>query len=238
MNKPILAINYKAYDTAFGTKGLAIALIAEKIAKEYAGSIKIILAVPHTEIARISDAVEEAIVYAQHADAVPPGAYTGYTPLEAVKEAGAKGVLLNHSEHRLKLSEIDWLIKRSLQLKLETIVCADTPTAAAAIAILMPTMIAIEPPELIGTGIPVSRAKPEVVTETLKLVKQVNPEIPVLAGAGITSSEDVAAAIKLGTHGVLVASAIMKAVDPETKIREMVEAALEAWETRGKARLG
>ncbi|HID41846.1 MAG TPA: triose-phosphate isomerase, partial [Pyrodictium sp.] len=206
---PVLAVNYKAYPSAFGETGLAIALTAEKLAEEYNGIVRFILAVPATEITRISESTDKIVVYAQHADPIEPGAYTGYLPLEALREAGAKGTLLNHSEHRIKLSDIDVLVRRATQLGLETLVCADTPTAAAAVAILSPTMIAIEPPELIGTGVSVSKAKPEVVTSTIQQVRMVNPDVPILAGAGVTTGEDAAAALKLGANGVLVASAVM-----------------------------
>jgi len=220
----ILAVNYKAYPTAFGDKAIAIALTADRVAEEYSGAIRIILAVPATEIARIADVVDHATVYAQHIDPVEPGAHTGWLPAEAVKAAGAKGTLLNHSEHRVRLSDLDQAIRRAAGQGLETLVCADTPTAAAAAAVLAPTMIAIEPPELIGTGIPVSKAKPEIITETVKLVRMVNPDIPILTGAGITHGEDAARAVQLGTQGVLVASAVMKAKDPEAKLRELAEA--------------
>ncbi len=229
---PVLAVNYKAYPTAFGEKGLAIALAAEKVAEEYSGQVRIVLAVPATEIARIAEVVDAATVYAQHADPVEPGAHTGYLPLEALKEAGAKGTLLNHSEHQVKLSHIDHVVHRAATLGMETMVCADTPAAAAAAAALSPTAVAIEPPELIGTGIPVSRAKPEIVTNTVKMIQLVNPDIPVLTGAGITSGDDAAAAIRLGTVGVLVASAVMKAKDPEAKIRELAEALANAWKEK------
>ncbi|HIQ23785.1 MAG TPA: triose-phosphate isomerase [Pyrodictium delaneyi] len=231
---PVLAVNYKAYPTAFGETGLAVALTAEKLAEEYDGIIRFILAVPATEIVRISESTDKAVVYAQHADPVEPGAHTGYLPLEALKEAGAKGTLLNHSEHRIRLSDIDTIVRRATQLGLETLVCADTPTAAAAAAILSPTMIAIEPPELIGTGVPVSKAKPEIITSTIQLVRMVNPDIPILAGAGITTGEDAATAIKLGANGVLVASAIMKAKDPEAKLLELAEALAKAAEKKSQ----
>ncbi len=230
----ILAVNYKAYRSAFGERGLAIALAAEKIAEEYSDTVRVILAVPATEITRIAEAVDKVVVYAQHVDPIEPGAHTGFLPVEAVKEAGAKGTLLNHSEHRLLLSDIDTVIRRATETGLETLVCADTPTAAAAVAALAPTMIAIEPPELIGTGIPVSKAKPEIVLDTLKLVRIVNTDIPVLTGAGITSGEDAAAAIRLGTVGVLVASAVMKSSDPEAKMRELAEAMVKAIEEKQK----
>jgi len=224
----VLAINYKAYPTAYGDKALAIALAADRLAEQYRGQVRIILAVPATEITRIAEAVDTAAVYAQHIDPVPPGAHTGHITAEAVKEAGAQGTLLNHSEKHITLTAIDQAIRRATTLGLETLVCADTPTAAAAAAALAPTMIAVEPPELIGTGIPVSKAKPEIITNTIKLAHTVNPEIPVLAGAGITNGEDAAAAIRLGAAGVLVASAVMKAPDPEEKIHELAEAMAKA----------
>jgi triosephosphate isomerase len=93
------------------------------------------------------------------------------------------------------------------------------------VASLKPDVIAIEPPELIGTGIPVSKAQPEVVTGTAKLVREVNKKVVILCGAGISRGEDVAAALKLGTQGVLVASGIVKAKDPYTVTREFADAA-------------
>ncbi len=228
--RPILAINFKAYPSAFGEKGLAIALAAEHVAEEYKGSIDIIVAVPATEIARVSDAVTSVHVFAQHVDPVEPGAHTGYLPLEAIVEAGAKGTLVNHSEHRLKLSDIDYIVRKARKMSVSTLVCADTPTAAAAVAALSPDIIAVEPPELIGTGIPVSKAKPEIIRDTVKLVRMINADVVVLTGAGITSGDDAAAAIRLGTLGVLVASAVMKASDPEAKIRELAEAMVRAYE--------
>ncbi|MFQ6095051.1 MAG: triose-phosphate isomerase, partial [Candidatus Bathyarchaeia archaeon] len=93
-----------------------------------------------------------------------------------------------------------------------------------AVAMLEPDMIAVEPPELIGTGIPVSKAKPEVVTDTVQRVRKVNEQVVILCGAGITNGEDVAAALRLGTEGVLVASGIVKAKDPYKVMLEFAEA--------------
>ncbi|RLG06224.1 MAG: triose-phosphate isomerase, partial [Thaumarchaeota archaeon] len=95
-----------------------------------------------------------------------------------------------------------------------------------------PEILAIEPPELIGTGIPVSKAKPEVVTGAVEAVKRINPRVHVLCGAGISTGDDVAKAIELGTEGVLLASAYVKAKDPKKLLSGMAEAALKAWERR------
>jgi len=227
MRTPVLAINFKTYPTAFGDKALGIAKAAEKVAKEL-GNVEIIVIPPFTELRKIVEAVEIP-VFAQHADPYDYGAHTGWTPIVALKEVGVKGVLLNHSEHRLRLDEIVQLVQKAHSTGLETLVCADTPQAAAAVAAINPVSLAIEPPELIGTGIAVSKAKPEIITSTVELVRKVNRDVIILTGAGISSAEDVAKAIELGTAGVLVASAIMKAKEPEKVIREMAEAAIKTF---------
>jgi len=227
---PILAINYKAYyPHSFGEYALRIARDAVRVSEEF--DIDIILAPPFTEITRVVEQVKDSgvKVYAQHADPVKPGAVTGFIPLEGLKEAGVDGVVLNHSEHRLKLADINWLIKHARENGLQTLVCADEPETAGAIAVLKPDMIAIEPPELIGTGIPVSKAKPEVVTKSVELIKSVNKEVQVLTGAGISKGEDVYIAIKLGTVGVLVASAIVKSNNPYEVLKDIATHAIKAW---------
>ena len=223
--KPLIVINYKAYPSSFGSKGLQIAKAAERVYKELGGNVLIIVAPPATELRYLSE-YTEVPVFAQHADPVNLGANTGYLPLEVLKDAGASGVILNHSEHKLRLSEIEFNVEKARKLGLVALICADTPKAAGAIAMLNPNIIAVEPPELIGTGIAVSKAKPEVITDTVKIIRQVNKEVTILTGAGISKAEDVRAAIRLGTTGVLVASAIMKAEDPVRIISEMAEAAM------------
>lgn len=229
ISKPIIAINFKAYyPYSFGEYALRLAKSAKKVWEET--GIKIVLAPPYTEIRRIVEIVEgtEIDIYGQHADPVEPGARTGYTPLEALVEAGAHGVILNHSEHRLKLADLNWLIKRARKLGLKTLACADVPETGASIAVLEPDMVAVEPPELIGTGIPVSKAKPEIITGSVELIRRVNKDVLILTGAGISSGDDVYAAIKLGTIGVLVASAIVKAKNPYDVIKDMALRALDA----------
>ncbi len=221
---PIIAINYKAYSQAFGSKALEIAKAAEKVHRETGATI--IIAPPFTELFRLKQAVEIP-VFAQHADPIDPGAHTGYIPLEAIKEVGVDGVILNHSEHKLITTHLYKLIKKAKQLGLITLVCADEPEIGASIAVFNPDMIAVEPPELIGTGIPVSKAKPEVVTNSVSLIRKINDKVTILTGAGITTGDDVAAAIKLGTAGVLVASAVMKAKDPYKVILDMATKGLE-----------
>jgi triosephosphate isomerase len=217
---PLILINFKAYREASGRRGLELAKVAEKVSKETGVTIGV--APQLTDLAFVAAQVDIP-VFSQHVDDVPPGSYTGHVTLEAVKDAGAVGTMINHSERRVRADQVDVVVKRARELGLVTVVCTNTPEVTAAMAALGPDIVAIEPPELIGTGIPVSKAKPEVVTASVDLVKRINPNVKVLCGAGITTGDDVAAALRLGTVGVLLASGVVKAKDWEKAIRDLIE---------------
>jgi triosephosphate isomerase len=218
---PMIIINFKTYSEATGRRAVELAKKAEKTSSEK--HVFIGVAPQFTDIAAIANVVDIP-VFAQHIDPIKPGSHTGQVLAESVKEAGAVGTLINHSEKQLKLSDINEIISITREKGLLSVVCANTPNISVAAAALKPDVIAIEPPELIGTGIPVSKAKPEVVTDTIKLVKEVNSKVTILCGAGISRGEDVAAALKLGTQGVLVASGIVKAKDPYRILIEFAKA--------------
>ncbi len=222
---PLILVNFKTYSEATGRKALELTKTAENVSLET--EVCIGLAPQSPDIAPVAHSTSIP-VFAQHIDPIKPGSHTGHILPEAVKEAGAVGTLINHSERRLKLADIDASITRAREAKLISVVCANNAAVSAAAAALKPDMIAVEPPELIGTGIPVSKAKPEVVTGTVDLVRRVNPNVIILCGAGITRGEDVAAALELGTEGVLVASGIVKAKDPYKALMEFAEAITKA----------
>ena len=207
---PIVIVNYKTYLEGTGKKAVELARSAQKVNKETGVCFAV---APQTVDIHAVAASVDIPVFAQNVDPFMPGGYTGHVLPEAVKEAGAVGTLVNHSEMRLKLADVDEVLTRAKAVGLTTVVCTNNMAVSAAAAALKPDMIAVEPPELIGSGIPVSKAQPEVVTGTVESVRKVNRSVVVLCGAGITSGEDVAAAIKLGTEGVLVASGIVKAKD-------------------------
>ncbi|MEM2319190.1 MAG: triose-phosphate isomerase [Candidatus Bathyarchaeia archaeon] len=219
---PLILINFKTYLEATGEKAVELAKKAEKVSLETKVSIGV--APQFTDIASIVSATNIP-VFAQHIDPIKPGSHTGYVLADAIKEAGAVGTLINHSERQLKLSEIEIAVRIAREKKLVSVVCANSQMVSAAAAALKPDMVAVEPPELIGTGISVSKAKPEVVLDAVRLVKSINPNITVLCGAGISYGRDVAAALRLGTQGVLVASSVVKAKDPYRVLRELAEAA-------------
>jgi triosephosphate isomerase len=221
LHTPLIIVNFKTYLESTGKRAIALARQAEKAARDTGACI--VVAPQVTDIAKVAESVEIP-VFAQHIDLIKPGSYTGQILIDSIMDAGAVGTLINHSERQLKLSEIDSIITLARQKELIPCVCANNPSVSGAVAALHPDIVSIEPPELIGTGIAVSKAKPEIVLDTVKLVHKIDPKMTILCGAGISHSEDVSVALKLGAQGVLVASGIVKAKDPYSVLREFADA--------------
>jgi triosephosphate isomerase len=224
MEFPFILVNLKTYKESLGPKSVALATIAMEVSQETGVCIAV---APQTiDIPSVIAAVDIP-VFAQHIDPVGYGRYTGHVLPEAVAEAGCTGTLINHSERRLSLETIEATVKRAKEAGLFQVVCVDSVETGQSVAPFSPDVIAIEPPELIGSGIPVSKARPEVVSGSVDECRRVNPDVNVLCGAGITNGEDVAAALRLGSTGVLVASGVVKAADPKAKLLDLAEAMRE-----------
>ena len=216
MNTPIVILNYKTYLESSGENALELAR-ALKSASEESG-ITMVAAPQAADIYRIQDQISLPI-FAQHIDPITPGGHTGSNLIETLIEAGISGSLINHSENRMKLADIDEVIQLCKQNDIESCVCTNNIATSKAIATFSPDAVAVEPPELIGTGIPVSQAQPEVVEDS---VKSINKKIKVLCGAGISTGDDMKAAMDLGADGVLLASGIVKAENPKEALLDLV----------------
>jgi triosephosphate isomerase len=106
-------------------------------------------------------------------------------------------------------------------LQMVSIVCVRTPEEAGIIAKFNPNFIAIEPPELIGSGKAVSKENPSIVTNSITAVAAESQTSKVICGAGIVDKADVESALSLGAQGILVASGIIKASSWADKIYEL-----------------
>ena len=215
----MIVLNVKTYTEATGMNALILARLMEKISKETGVSMAI--AVQASDITSCAKEVSIPI-YAQHIDPIKPGSNTGWTLPEAVKTVGASGTLINHSEHRLKLADIDTCISRARDIGLDTLVCTNNVATSKAVSTFSPMMIAIEPPELIGGDISVTTADPDIVRNTVKAVRTINKTVKILCGAGVKNGKDVATAIELGAEGVLLASGVVKAKDKEAVLRDLI----------------
>jgi triosephosphate isomerase len=216
---PMVILNFKTYLESTGKNALKLATVSQDVAQET--GVNIGVAVQPADLLRITSEVEIPVL-AQHVDAVDAGGHTGSVLLEAVKEAGAIGTLINHSEMRMKLADIQNVVAKTNEHQMISVLCTNNIETSAAAATMKPTFVAIEPPELIGSGIPVSQAEPEVVEGTVEVIHQINPEVKVLCGAGISTGDDMKAALKLGSEGVLLASGIILADDPKAALMDLV----------------
>ena len=213
-------INCKNYEEIAGDKIVKLAKIIEIVSKRY--KIKIALAPPHHLLTKITNV--SIPILAQHVDNAHVGSTTGFIIPELLKTSKIAGSIINHSEHRIPSKDIKQLVSRLHRLRMLSIVCVRNIVEAQKYAKLNPSYIAIEPPELIGSGRAVSKEKPELITKATRAIKSTNNSTKLLCGAGIISGEDVEKAIQLGAKGILVASGIIKSKNWEKIIVEFSKA--------------
>ncbi len=219
LKAPVVILNFKTYLESSGENALELAKALESASAE--SGITMVAAPQAIDIYKIKE--ETGIpVLSQHIDAVSPGGHTGSNLFESFVESGIDGSLLNHSEKRMPLADIAAVTKMLEDEKPISCICTNNVETSVAAATLSPTYVAVEPPELIGTGIPVSKADPEVVSGSVDKVKAIDKNVSVLCGAGISTGEDMAAAIELGAEGVLLASGIIKAESPKDALLDLV----------------
>ena len=220
---PFFEVGPKAF--LYGEKMLALAKVIDETAKKY--DVDVIVTPQYTDIKLLADNTERILVFAQHMDYLTPGRGLGSVLPEAVKAAGAVGVMLNHAEKPLTLEEIEKTIARADEVGLGTIVCADTVEDVKKIAKMGPNFIVAEPTNLIGTG---QTSDSNYVIETIKTVREINPDIMVLQGAGISNGQDVYNTIKLGAQATGTTSGIMKSDRPYEMVEEMLYNLRKAWD--------
>lgn len=215
--KRLIALNLKTYDEATGEKGLKLCEIAAEVAM--LSGVRIIVC-PDATLLRESVKIG-AETFAQAAEGYAPGAHTGWLGAHALKSAGVTGSMINHSEHRIPHEQVKLAVDALRAADLESMVCSKDVIESAQLASFKPNFIAVEPPELIGSGISVSNAKPDIVTGAVEAVRETTKGVGLICGAGITTPEDVKKAFELGADGVLLASAFVKAKNPRKLLEEM-----------------
>ncbi|MCL2862921.1 MAG: triose-phosphate isomerase [Methanimicrococcus sp.] len=214
-----ILLNCKTFDEGTGENAVKLAEACREVAQSAGVEIAIAPQIP--DIYRTAKSVDIP-VFSQHVDGAGPGSHTGAIYAKAIKEAGAAGSLINHSERRLTLADIESAAAALKKNKMSSVICVNNVSTAAAAAAFNPTYVAIEPPELIGSGISVSKANPDIITDSVDAAARINPHVKVLCGAGISQGEDLKVAVELGAKGVLLASGIVKADDPKGALYNLV----------------
>jgi len=213
-------INCKNYEEISGDKIKKFIKIAEQVSKKY--KIKIAISPPQHLIGLVANS--SIPILAQHIDDSKIGSTTGYIIPELLKKSKVKGSLINHSEHRISSKEIEKLVLKLKELKMISIVCVKDVAEVKKYLKINPDFIAIEPPELIGSGKAISTEKPDLIQKAARIVNDSKNKTKLLCGAGIVSGEDVAKSIELGSKGILVASGIVKAKNWNKIISEFAKA--------------
>jgi len=222
---PFFEIGPKAY--LYGAAALKLAQHADRMSRKY--DVRIIITPQCVDIPLIAHNTQDLLVFAQHMDSIPVGRGIGTVLPEAIKEAGAQGVLLNHAEKKLGMAEIERTIARADEVGLVSMVCADTPQDALEIARMKPNIVLAESPNLIGVGVRDEAAQQEIAA-TNALVWGVNPDILVLHGAGIKNGKDIYDIVRHGAQGSGSTSGIILADDPFQMLEEMISAMRMAWD--------
>ncbi|MCL4166882.1 UNVERIFIED_CONTAM: hypothetical protein GTU68_057926, partial [Idotea baltica] len=206
------------YEQSTGENAVKLAKIHEKVAKETGASLAV--AVSPVDVFRVASEVSIP-VFSQHVDGCDYGKFTGHILPQAIKKAGGIGSLINHSERRLEVDAVNHATSCAQKASLCRVICAENPDEVEELSEFDPDFIAFEPPELIGsTTASVASESPDSIAESVTRAKG----IPLLVGAGINCKEDVEVSLKLGAQGFLVATAVVKAKDPEKALRMFVEA--------------
>jgi len=209
----MIFVNFKTYKQGTGKEAVGLAKICEEVEKETGISI-----IPIVQVADIFRLASLGLkVWAQHIDDVEFGPNTGKILPEAVFAAGAGGTILSHSENKLPTEVIGETIKRCRETELRVLVCCESPEEGKEIAKFKPDFLAYEPPELIGGDVSVSSAKPGVIKDFVREIKN----IPVVIGAGIHHQEDIKKGLLLGAAGFLVSSGVVLAKNQKQKLLEL-----------------
>lgn len=223
--KPVFEIGLKGY--MYGSAAVRLAVEADRAAEEC--GVSIVFDPQYVDIPAVAAATRNIFVFSQHMDAVEIGRGSGMVLPEALKEAGAVGTMLNHSERRLTLAEISGAISRADEVGLATMVCTDSPREAAAVAQLAPNIVLAEPPALIGGDRSVASEMREFVQQTIDMVGRINPEIIIMCAAAVKTPQDVADMVSLGVGATGSTSGILKAEDPIAQMWAMVRSMRAAW---------
>lgn len=220
---PYFEIGTKNY--IYGDKVLEYALAADKAAKKY--DIDVLFITPAVEIRRVVENTERLIVLAPYMDTLYPGRGMADILPEALKAAGAEGVVVNHCEKPMSIPQIKKTIERAHELDMLVFACADSVEETCAIAQLHPDIINPEPSELIGgTGGGVSDMG--YVKEVICKIREIDENILIEQAAGITNGEQVYDFIMAGSEAAGAASGIINAKDPIAMIDEMIAATRRA----------
>ncbi len=117
----------------------------------------------------------------------------------------------------MKFEDVKKGIFLARKYKLKVVVSSNNLKEAEKLSKLKPDYVAIEPPELISGKVSVSKAKPQLIKNAAKKIKNL------LVGAGIHNTLDVKKSMEYGAKGILVSSAVVLSKNPKKILNALIK---------------
>lgn len=222
---PHFLINYKVYEGTAGEDGLALAELIESVGSETGRTFAV---APQTPDIRLLAEETSLEVVAQSVDALESGRGNGRISLEAVADAGADGVMINHPESPDSLTDVAHLVEGCAERDLESIVCVHSHEMGEAALAFDPDCLLFENPADVATDRAMPRTDPGRLERFVELVEETNPRTRVMAGGGISVARDVEGAFELGVDAAGAASAFLEADDRRAWLTDVATALPDA----------
>jgi triosephosphate isomerase len=240
-NRPLVVGNWKM-NGVFASLAEVRAVRDHISAPGFDGGADVMICPPATLIAALAREAEgsKLQVGAQNCHADPNGAHTGEIAAEMLKDAGARAVIVGHSERRTEYNETDAMVltkvKAAHRAGLIAIVCIGETLvqrqAGQTLAIVgrqlqnslpdvatgQDTVVAYEPVWTIGTGLTPSKEDVSEAHAALRLQLQARfmsegEAMRLLYGGSVKPSNAKELMAIANVNGLLVGGASLKAVD-------------------------
>lgn len=209
----MIILSLKTYKESTGEAALKLLSCVKKVSEET--GVKIIPAVQPTDIYRVKKELGIE-VWAQHLDPIEPGKNMGWLSPYALREAGATGVVINHSEHKMPDEMVKKVLDKAKEYGFKNVICGFNPEMVIKYDSWEPDFISYEREDMIGTGVSMLTQEEENIKKLVSVLKK-----PLIIGAGISTGKDTKQAVALGAKGAILASGFVLAKDPEAKLREL-----------------
>ncbi|MHC5797125.1 triose-phosphate isomerase [Lacisediminihabitans sp. FW035] len=190
--------------------------------------VSVVVTVPTAFVSLIAGLSTGVLVFAQEMSVDKPGPSFGTVTAEALLDAGAAGVMLNHDSNPLDPNSLSLSVARAKEVGLAAIVCAGTESDAERFASLEPDVILFEPPELIGT---VGGSPRNWIAQSNQSVHRAYPDVLMMHAGGVGSPEIAEAIMAAGADGTGSTSGVLGAIDPPAAARRFIAATRAGWNT-------
>jgi triosephosphate isomerase (TIM) len=189
--------------------------------------VTVLITVPTALVGPIHDLATGVRVLAQGMNVEGLGPSMNRVTAEALADAGADGVMLNHDADPLDDETLVLTLDRAAELGLQTVVCAGTQEDAVRFAALSPTAVLLEPPKLIGTG---GTGPRDWVGPSTEAVHRAGDGVLAMHAGGVSSPEVAEAVMAAGADGTGSTSGVLHATDPGWAVHSFIAATRAGWD--------